>query len=148
MAALLLALLAGLLFGLGLTVSGMVDPARVLGFLDVAGAWNPTLAFELAAAVIVAGAGFALARWRARPLLEPTFHAPTRTGIDGRLVGGALIFGVGWGMVGYCPGPALAALALGRWPTVQFVLAMLAGMVLFEIMEAPPRRRLIRPARR
>jgi hypothetical protein len=147
MAALLLALVAGLLFGLGLTVSGMVNPARVLGFLDVAGAWNPTLAFVLLGAVVVAGAGFALARRRGRPLLEPTFHAPIRTGIDGRLVGGALIFGVGWGIVGYCPGPALAALALGRWETVLFVLAMLAGMALFEIVEAPSGRP-VRHARR
>ena len=147
MPALLLALAAGVLFGLGLTVSGMVNPARVLGFLDVAGDWNPTLAFVLAGAVVVAGAGFALARLRATPLLEPTFLTPARSGLDGRLIGGALIFGVGWGMVGYCPGPALAALALGRWETLLFVLAMLAGMALFEIVEAPPRRR-VRPARR
>ena len=148
MPALLLALAAGVLFGLGLTVSGMVNPARVLGFLDIAGDWNPTLAFVLGGAVVVAGAGFALARRRTTPLLEPTFHAPARTGLDGRLIGGALIFGVGWGLVGYCPGPALAALALGRWETLLFVLAMLAGMVLFEIVEAPPSRRRVRPARR
>jgi hypothetical protein len=147
MPALLLALAAGLMFGLGLTVSGLVNPARVLGFLDITGDWNPTLALVLGGAVVVASAGFALARRRATPLLEATFHAPARTGSYGRLIGGALIFGVGWGMVGYCPGPALAALALGRWETLLFVLAMLAGMVLFEIVEAPPRRR-VRPARR
>jgi len=146
MPALLLALACGLVFGLGLTVSGMINPARVLGFLDVAGAWNPTLAFVMGGAVVVAAVAFALGRRRAAPLLEGRFHAATRSVIDSRLIGGAAIFGVGWGLVGYCPGPALAALALGRWETLLFVLAMLAGMALFELIEAPSRRP-VRPAR-
>lgn len=123
------ALAAGLLFGLGLTVSAMIDPARVLAFLDIAGAWNPGLAFVMAAAVVVATAGFRLARRRATPLCAPTYRGPTQTRIDARLVGGAVLFGLGWGLVGYCPGPALASLLLGVPQTWLFVAAMLVGVV-------------------
>jgi uncharacterized membrane protein YedE/YeeE len=124
----LVALVAGLLFGLGLTVSGMIDPARVLAFLDLAGAWNPSLAFVLAAAVAVTTVGYRLARRRAAPFCASTYQLPTRTRIDLRLATGAVIFGLGWGLVGYCPGPALAGLALGVVQTWFFVAAMLIGM--------------------
>ncbi|MDR3518000.1 MAG: YeeE/YedE family protein [Azospirillaceae bacterium] len=133
MRALLTALAAGLLFGLGLTGSGMIDPARVLGFLDVAGIWDPTLAFVMAGAVPVAMLGFRLTRHRSAPCCASEFQAPTRSAIDRSLVAGAILFGIGWGLVGYCPGPALAALGLGRTATGIFVGAMLAGMAIFEI---------------
>jgi hypothetical protein len=129
------ALVAGLLFGAGLTVSGMINPAKVLGFLDVAGAWDASLAFVMAAAVPVAAAGFALAKPRAAPFCAARFAAPTRTRLDVRLIVGAILFGVGWGLVGYCPGPALASLGLGAWRTALFVLAMLAGMGVFQVLE-------------
>lgn len=121
------ALAAGLLFGCGLVVSGMVDPAKVLGFLDVAGDWDPSLACVMAGAIPVAALGFALARRLGRPV------APPPRAIDGRLLGGAALFGVGWGLAGYCPGPALASLGFGLWQPALFVLAMLAGMGLFRL---------------
>ncbi len=123
----LAALACGALFGAGLAWSGMTNPARVAGFLDVAGAWDPTLALVMGAALAVAAPGFALAARRARPLLAGAFHLPTRTRIDGRLLGGALIFGVGWGLAGLCPGPALAGLVTGSPGVLVFVAAMLAG---------------------
>lgn len=122
------ALLAGLLFGLGLTVSGMIDPAKVLGFLDIAGNWDPSLAFVMAGAIPVAAVGFAVGRRRAAPLCAHGFSAPVRTAIDTRLCLGAATFGIGWGLAGYCPGPALAALGLGDGRTVLFVAAMVIGL--------------------
>jgi hypothetical protein len=140
MAAKLVALAAGLLFGLGLTLSGMIDPARIIGFLDVAGAWNPTLAVVMAAAVAVAAVGFAVARRLPHPVLGAAFHPPGRTAIDARLVGGAALFGIGWGLVGYCPGPALASLGLGLRPTWLFVAAMMAGMAVVGVAGEARRR--------
>ena len=131
-----IALVAGLLFGLGLTVSGMVDPAKVLGFLDVAGDWDPSLAFVMAGAIPVAAIGFALGRRRAAPFAASTFATPTKTAIDARLVAGAVTFGIGWGLAGYCPGPALASLSIGGWRTASFVVAMLIGMTLFRLIDA------------
>lgn len=125
------ALASGLLFGFGLSVSGMLDPARVRGFLDITGAWDPSLAFVLAGAVAVAGLGTILRRRLARPVLAPRFELPTGTAIDGRLVAGSALFGIGWGMAGLCPGPAVASLVLGLVPTAVFVAAMLAGMVAY-----------------
>ncbi len=122
------AALAGLLFGVGLAMSGMLDPARVRGFLDVAGAWDPTLAFVLVGAVMASGLGTALARSLRRPLLAETFDWPTRTRIDRPLVLGAVLFGIGWGLSGFCPGPAVAALSTGLPPVLVFVAAMLVGM--------------------
>lgn len=122
------AALAGLLFGVGLALSGMLDPARVRGFLDVTGAWDPTLAFVLAGAVMASGLGTALARSLRRPLLAERFDWPTRTRIDGPLVLGAVLFGIGWGLSGFCPGPAVAALSGGARPVIVFVAAMLGGM--------------------
>jgi uncharacterized membrane protein YedE/YeeE len=123
----LAALLAGLLFGLGLDFGGMTRPAVVLGFLDVTGAWNPQLLFVMAGAVAVTAVGYRLVLRRPRPLLAGSFRVPSARGLDVRLLGGAALFGVGWGLVGYCPGPALASLASASPATLGFVLAMAVG---------------------
>ncbi|MGM9480780.1 DUF6691 family protein [Roseateles sp. NT4] len=128
MKAVLIAALAGLLFGLGLVVSGMVLPAKVLGFLDLAGAWDPSLAFVMAGAIAVGLPAFAWAR-RAKLKL------PDSTRIDRRLVGGSLLFGAGWGLGGLCPGPALVVAGLGDLKALVFVAAMLVGMAIFEALE-------------
>ena len=130
-----IALLSGALFGLGLAVSDMIDPQRVLGFLDVAGgAWDPTLAFVMGGALIPMAIAWRIAAARKHPAYGATFPAPPSGGIDRRLLGGAALFGAGWGLVGFCPGPALAALSLGGWPVALFVAAMLAGMALHGIL--------------
>ncbi len=121
-------LLSGLLFGLGLAVSGMISPAKVLAFLDVAGAWDPSLGLVMAAAVPVAAAGFALARRLRKPAAAAAFAGPTRRDIDANLIAGALLFGVGWGLAGFCPGPALAAVSVAGSRPALFVIAMLVGM--------------------
>ena len=131
----LLAFVAGLVFGLGLLLSGMADPAKVLGFLDLAGAWNPSLAFVMVGAIAVGALAFALARRRTKALLGDAMQWPTATVIDRRLLVGALLFGAGWGLAGFCPGPALVALGLGESKAVVFVAAMIAGMGLFELVE-------------
>ena len=129
------ALAAGLLFGAGLTFSRMVDPAKVLSFLDIAGNWDPSLALVLAGATGTAATGFRLVLGRrATPLFAETFSLPSACNIDPRLIIGAAIFGVGWGLVGLCPGPALADLGLAFRPVAIFVVAMLAGMAVFELM--------------
>ncbi|MBY0331596.1 DUF6691 family protein [Roseicella aerolata] len=129
------ALAAGTLFGLGLTLSRMVDPAKVLGFLDIAGNWDPSLALVLAGATSTAAIGFRLILGRrSAPLFAEAFSLPTARAIDRRLVIGAAIFGVGWGLVGLCPGPALAGLGLAFRPVAIFVIAMLVGMAAFELM--------------
>lgn len=132
----LLAFVAGLVFGLGLLLSGMADPAKVLGFLDLAGPWDPSLAFVMAGAVGVAAIAFARARTRTRTWLGGAMQLPAKSRVDRRLVIGALLFGAGWGLVGFCPGPALVALGLGEPKAVVFVAAMLAGMGLFELVDA------------
>jgi uncharacterized membrane protein YedE/YeeE len=123
---------AGLLFGLGLVISGMADPAKVLGFLDLAGAWDPSLALVMAGAIGVGLPAFALAKRRTQSLLGAPMQLPAARSIDRRLVGGSVLFGIGWGLAGFCPGPALVALGLGRWEAALFVAAMLAGMAAFE----------------
>jgi uncharacterized membrane protein YedE/YeeE len=133
----LLALAAGLLFGAGLALGGMTDPAVVLGFLDVAGAWNPTLAFVMGGALAVTTLGYRLAFYRARPLLAGRFSLPRASAIDARLLGGAALFGIGWGLAGYCPGPALASLASAHAGTAVFVLAMLAGLAVAKVRALP-----------
>ncbi|GHC90163.1 membrane protein [Pseudorhodoferax aquiterrae] len=135
------ALLAGLVFGLGLLLSGMADPAKVLGFLDLAGAWDPSLAFVMAGAIAVGLVAFALARHRTRSLLGLAMQLPSGGGIDRRLVLGGLVFGIGWGLAGFCPGPALVALGMGEAKAAVFVLAMLAGMGIFEWLERRARAR-------
>lgn len=128
------ALLAGLVFGLGLIVSGMIDPSKVLGFLDLAGMWDPSLAFVMGGAVLVGAAAFGVAGKRGHSLLGAPMRLPTATRIDRRLVLGSLAFGAGWGLAGYCPGPALASLVSGGTKPLVFTLAMLAGMALFELL--------------
>lgn len=132
---LFVALLSGLLFGLGLTVSGMVNPAKVLGFLDFAGHWDPSLALVMAAAIPVAALGFAVSRTHPAPLCTPASAGPAKARVDGRLVAGAVLFGIGWGLAGFCPGPALASLGFGGWRVLVFVAAMLAGMAAFHILD-------------
>lgn len=124
------ALLAGLLFGAGLAISDMINPARVLAFLDVAGRWDPTLAFVMAGALLPSAAGFVWAKRRGAPLFDSRFFIPENRTVDRRLLAGAALFGAGWGLVGFCPGPAIAGLAFGLWQPWLFVLAMLAGMAL------------------
>ncbi|MBZ9559101.1 MULTISPECIES: DUF6691 family protein [unclassified Modicisalibacter] len=119
--------LTGLLFGLGLAISGMTDPARVIGFLDVAGAWDPTLIFVLGGAVVTTFIGYRLAWRRPMPLFESRFQLPTRRDLDARLLGGAALFGIGWGLSGYCPGPAVASLPVLSWPLALFLIAMVIG---------------------
>lgn len=132
-----LALAAGALFGFGLSLSGMVDPARVSGFLDVAsGHWDPSLMFVLGGAVMVAVPGVLLSRRLAKPVLAEDFNLPAKSRIDRPLITGSAIFGVGWGLAGFCPGPALSALALGLMPVVLFVGAMIAGMLVHDRLYA------------
>jgi uncharacterized membrane protein YedE/YeeE len=133
----LLSLAAGLVFGLGLIVSAMVDPAKVLGFLDIAGNWDPSLALVMGGAILVTAPAFALARRMGAPVLAPRFEWPTRRDIDARLIGGAALFGIGWGLVGLCPGPALSALGFVPGEVLVFVAAMLAGMGLFHLVGTP-----------
>jgi hypothetical protein len=119
-----------LIFGVGLAVSGMTDTAVVLGFLDVFGNWIPNLAFVMGGAVCVTLITFSLVLRRKKPLLSAKFSPPTKKALDGKLLGGAAIFGIGWGIYGYCPGPAIAALLYLDWKTAVFVTAMLIGMAL------------------
>ena len=128
---LLSAFAAGLLFGLGLIVSQMVNPAKVLAFIDVTGAWDPSLAFVMVGAIAASAIGYVLARRHGKSVLEERLEIPTRRDFDGRLVGGAVIFGLGWGLVGLCPGPALVIFPLGFWQASIFVASMLVGMSLF-----------------
>ena len=133
-----MALIAGLIFGLGLILSGMTNPAKVIGFLDLAGHWDPSLGFVMAGAIAVSAVPFRLAKSRSMALLGAPIRLPTATDIDRRLVLGSLAFGAGWGLAGYCPGPALASLLSGNVKPVIFTVALLAGMVIFEILERLP----------
>ncbi|KAB2688782.1 YeeE/YedE family protein [Brucella pseudogrignonensis] len=125
----LTALAAGLLFGLGLAISGLLNPAKVKAFLDITGAWDPSLIFVLGAGVIVAFIGYRIAFAINKPLLDDQLHLPAKTRIDRPLILGSAIFGVGWGLAGFCPGPAIASLSLGLLPAVIFAVAMVIGMV-------------------
>jgi uncharacterized membrane protein YedE/YeeE len=125
----LTALAAGLLFGLGLAISGLLNPAKVKAFLDITGAWDPSLIFVLGAGVVVAFIGYRIAFTINKPLFDDQLHLPTKTRIDRPLILGSAIFGVGWGLAGFCPGPAIASLSLGLAPAVVFALAMFIGMV-------------------
>jgi len=130
----LAALAAGALFGVGLAMSGMTDPRRVLGFLDVAGDFDPTLLFVLGGAVATTLVSFRFVLRRGSPVLAETFHVANLRGIDAKLLAGAAIFGVGWGLAGYCPGPALAGLGIGSVEALWFVPAMLVGMALHRLV--------------
>lgn len=131
----LMALITGLLFGLGLILSGMTNPAKVTGFLDLAGHWDPSLAFVMGGAIGVGLVAFRVAGKRTSSLLGAPMRLPAAGLIDRRLVLGSLAFGVGWGLAGYCPGPALASLASGGSRPLIFAAAMLAGMAVFEVLE-------------
>src|SRR5438046_5356935 len=130
-------LICGLIFGAGLLISGMVQPTKVLGFLDIFGAWDPSLAVVMAAALAVAAPGFMLARNRPRPVLAGQYFWPIKSGIDTPLVLGAGLFGIGWGLVGLCPGPALESLATLSPGVVVFVVAMAVGMVVHDLWQVP-----------
>lgn len=135
MSKLIFSLLSGLVFGLGLIVSGMSNPAKVLGFLDLAGAWDPSLAMVMGGAIAIAMPAFWLARRRTGSLLGDPMQLPATRRIDRRLLLGSLAFGAGWGIAGFCPGPALVSLLAGQPKAWIFVLAMLAGMAVFEVLE-------------
>ena len=131
----LMSFVTGLLFGFGLLVSGMANPGKVLGFLDLAGIWDPSLAFVMIGAIAVSMAAFRLASGRSTTLLGGAMHLPASRAIDRRLVGGSVVFGIGWGLAGFCPGPALVALGAGQAKAGVFVIAMLAGMLTYEVIE-------------
>ena len=133
--ALLSAFAIGLLFGLGLILSGLTDPGKVLAFLDLGGSWDPSLLFVMGGATLVAAIGFRLARGRACALLGMPIRVPAGGVVDRRLVLGSVVFGVGWGLAGFCPGPALASLGTGLFEPILFVAAMVAGMGLFALFE-------------
>jgi uncharacterized protein len=128
------AAIAGVLFAIGLVIADMTSPGRIIAFLDVGGAWDPTLAFVMAGAIAVYTPVALLARRRTRPLLAREFHWPAKTAIEPRLVIGAMIFGVGWGLVGYCPGPALVAAGTGRVETLVFIGTLIAGIVIARLL--------------
>ncbi len=131
----LASLFAGLVFGVGLLVSGMANPEKVLDFLDIAGQWDPSLALVMAGAILVGIFAFTMARQRTLSFLGFSMKLPSSTKVDKRLVVGGLTFGVGWGIAGFCPGPGLVALGAGEAKAVVFVAAMVAGMALFELIE-------------
>jgi uncharacterized protein len=139
-------LLAGLVFGLGLIVSGMADPAKVLGFLDLRGEWDPSLAFVMAGAIAVGALAFAVAKERTVSFLGAKMKLPTSRDIDSRLVIGSVVFGIGWGVAGFCPGPGLVALGMGEVKALVFVVAMLVGMGAFELLERRRQTASLQPA--
>ena len=126
---------SGLLFGLGLAVSGMINPAKVLNFLDVTDQWDPSLALVMGAALAVTGIGYRVAFTRAEPLFETRFQVPAKREIDARLLAGATVFGAGWGLAGFCPGPALSAASLGVEEVYLFLAAMLGAMFAYRLIE-------------
>jgi len=132
-----IAFAVGLLFGAGLAVSHMMDPAYVLGFLDVAGDWNPTLIMVMIGGIVGAAPGFIMARRLKKPVLADAFQMPTRRDMDTRLITGAVLFGAGWGLAGICPGPAIAGLSTGMWQFAVFVVAMVVGMALHDGLVRP-----------
>lgn len=131
-------LLSGILFGAGLALGGMTDPARVRGFLDLFGAWDPTLAFVMGGAVIVMAVAWRVVARMREPWLAEAFHLPTRADLTPRLIGGAALFGVGWGIAGLCPGPGIAALVIEPMSAAVFVAAMLVGMAAVRLVEGTP----------
>lgn len=131
----LMAFLAGLIFGIGLLTGGMANPAKVLAFLDLGGAWDPSLALVMAAAIGVAFLPFSRARTQRFSVLGAPMQLPGKRELDRRLIGGSLLFGIGWGIAGICPGPAVAILLTGRWQVLLFVAAMLVGMLVFAALE-------------
>ncbi len=131
------ALASGVLFGMGLAVSGMIDPARVRAFLNVTGAWDPTLAFVMGGALVPMAIAWRIVRRRTRPIVAEAFHLPATRPIDARLIAGAALFGIGWGIAGLCPGPAIAALVIAPGPALVFGAFMMIGFGLFRLMPSP-----------
>ncbi len=131
-------LIAGALFGAGVTVSGMVNPMKVLNFMDIAGTWDPTLIFVMGGGLATALIGYRMVFRQAAPWYAPDFTLPRTTGIDARLIGGSALFGIGWGLAGFCPGPAIASLIFGHAESAVFVIAMALGMGLVKLASAPP----------
>ena len=131
------ALFTGLVFGLGIAISGMMDPAKVLNFFDLAGAWDPSLAFVMGGALAVTAIGYRVAWRRSAPLFGGRFQVPSASMIDTRLVGGSALFGVGWGIAGFCPGAAIPALGTGRWEVALFLMAVIGGFGLRRLMFPP-----------
>ncbi len=136
------ALISGLLFGLGLILSDMINPERILNFLDIFGAWDPTLALVMASALATTTLGYKIVLRQNKPLFDSSFRLPTKSDIDFKLVGGAALFGLGWGLSGYCPGPVITGLTLGHTETFFFFLSMLAGMGAFSLFNASRHRPL------
>jgi hypothetical protein len=120
--------LIGLVFGIGISISGMANPAKVLNFFDVAGSWDPSLIFVMGGALVVTFLGYRVVLKRPAPAMDTTFHVPANRALDAKLLGGSALFGVGWGIAGFCPGGALPALGTGRWEVIAFVAALIAGM--------------------
>ena len=135
---LIFALFTGLVFGVGIALSGMMNPAKVFNFFDVAGTWDPSLAFVMGGAVIVTFIGYRLVWRRAAPLYEDRFQVPTSKVIDGRLIGGSALFGIGWGIAGFCPGAAIPALGTGRWEVALFLVAVTVGFYLRRLLSPAP----------
>lgn len=133
---LLIAYGVGVIFGLGIMISGMIDPAKVLNFFDIAGTWDPSLAFVMGGALSVTAVGYRLVLRRAAPFAAPRFQLPTKTDLDARLIGGAGIFGIGWGIAGFCPGGALPALGTGRGEVFVFVAALVAGILATKFIQS------------
>jgi uncharacterized membrane protein YedE/YeeE len=133
----IISFLAGLIFGIGLIISGMADPAKVLAFLDVTGLWNPSLIFVMAGAIGLGFFAFLCAKSRRTTVLGTEMKLPSVTRIDRRLIIGAVLFGIGWGIAGFCPGPALVGLGMGLPKALIFVVAMLGGMALYELFDRP-----------
>lgn len=142
----IMASLIGLIFGLGLIVSGMADPSKVLNFLDLSGDWDPSLAFVMGGAIIVGLFAFRFASRLQKSLLGEAMRLPTATNLDRRLIAGSLLFGIGWGLGGYCPGPALVSLTMGNPKSIIFIVAMLLGMMIFEVWERLPASNRKRPS--
>ena len=134
----LISLLSGAIFGFGLALSGMMNPARVRGFLDLFGDWDPTLAFVMGGAMLVMAVGWLVQKRMSAPIADDSFNLPGTQTIDRRLLGGAALFGIGWALAGLCPGPAIASLGTALQPALVFVAAMLAGMALFAVVDRKP----------
>ena len=132
----LYALLTGLVFGVGIAISRMMNPAKVLNFFDLAGSWDPSLAFVMGGALIVAFIGYRLVWKRGTPVFAERFQIPTATAIDARLVGGSALFGIGWGIAGFCPGAAIPALGTGRWEVALFLGAVIVGIWLQRLLRS------------
>lgn len=138
------ALTAGLTFGIGIAISGMGNPAKVLNFFDVLGTWDPSLAFVMGGALVTAMIGYRVVFGRQKaPLFDTKFHLPTASTIDAKLVGGSALFGVGWGIAGFCPGGAIPALGFAPWPTALFLISMGAGILIARWLQALPRRQTV-----